>query len=126
MKVVAPNYKITRESDEKHKTYLDTFGRPVLVFTAKRLEESHIQNIEVYSDNKPNHQYSLVCRYSVVTCDNLGTGHHKLIVDFGSGTFARNVSFKILEPARNKLFYTGTTQKAFKFSNTCHLISKMT
>lgn len=48
VKVVAPNYKITREADEKHKTYLDTFGRPVLVFTAKRLEESHIQNIEIY------------------------------------------------------------------------------
>lgn len=48
VKVVLPNYKITREADEKHKTYLDTFGRPVLVFTAKRLEESHIQNIEIY------------------------------------------------------------------------------
>lgn len=45
--VVYPNYEITREADEKVKTYLDTFGRPVLVFSAKNLEENHIKNIEV-------------------------------------------------------------------------------
>jgi hypothetical protein len=44
---VYPNYEITREADEKIKTYLDTFGRPVLVFSAKNLEENHIKNIEV-------------------------------------------------------------------------------
>ena len=45
--IVYPNYEITREADEKVKTYLDTFGRPVLVFSAKNLEENHIKNIEV-------------------------------------------------------------------------------
>ena len=42
-----PNYEIVREADGKVKTYLDTFGRPVLTFKAKNLEENHIKNIEV-------------------------------------------------------------------------------
>ncbi|KAL5259615.1 hypothetical protein ACHWQZ_G009908 [Mnemiopsis leidyi] len=51
--IVYPNYEITREADEKVKTYLDTFGRPVLVFSAKNLEENHIKNIEIYYKFNP-------------------------------------------------------------------------
>jgi oligosaccharyltransferase complex subunit alpha (ribophorin I) len=43
-----PSYEVERQPDEKFKTYLDTFGRPVLVFKAQNLEENHIKNIEIY------------------------------------------------------------------------------
>lgn len=46
--VVYPSYEIKRQADQKFKTYLDTFGRPVLIFTASNLEENHIQNVEIY------------------------------------------------------------------------------
>jgi len=46
--VVYPDYEVERHPDEKFKTYLDTFGRPVLIFSAKNLEENHIKNIEIY------------------------------------------------------------------------------
>ncbi|XP_063680020.1 dolichyl-diphosphooligosaccharide--protein glycosyltransferase subunit 1-like [Bolinopsis microptera] len=51
--IVYPNYEIVREADGKVKTYLDTFGRPVLTFKAKNLEENHIKNIEIYYKFNP-------------------------------------------------------------------------
>ena len=46
-----PNFEIERLPDEKFKTYLDTFGRSVLTFKAKNLDENHIKNIEVRLKN---------------------------------------------------------------------------
>lgn len=43
-------YPITRSQDELHYTYLDTFGRPVLVATKNNLVEQHIQDVVVISD----------------------------------------------------------------------------
>ncbi|KAF7693407.1 dolichyl-diphosphooligosaccharide--protein glycosyltransferase subunit 1 [Silurus meridionalis] len=46
-------YPIERSSDQLHYTYLDTFGRPVLVATKKNLVEQHIQDMVVhYTFNK--------------------------------------------------------------------------
>uniref|UniRef100_A0A8C1J6C4 Dolichyl-diphosphooligosaccharide--protein glycosyltransferase subunit 1 n=2 Tax=Cyprinus carpio TaxID=7962 RepID=A0A8C1J6C4_CYPCA len=46
-------YPITRSQDELHYTYLDTFGRPVLVATKNNLVEQHIQDVVVhYTFNK--------------------------------------------------------------------------
>lgn len=42
-------YPITRSQDELHYTYLDTFGRPVLVATKNNLVEQHIQDVVVIS-----------------------------------------------------------------------------
>uniref|UniRef100_A0A673GVT1 Dolichyl-diphosphooligosaccharide--protein glycosyltransferase subunit 1 n=1 Tax=Sinocyclocheilus rhinocerous TaxID=307959 RepID=A0A673GVT1_9TELE len=46
-------YPLTRSQDELHYTYLDTFGRPVLVATKSNLVEQHIQDVVVhYTFNK--------------------------------------------------------------------------
>nr|XP_061814130.1 dolichyl-diphosphooligosaccharide--protein glycosyltransferase subunit 1-like [Nerophis lumbriciformis] len=46
-------YKINRMPNELHYTYLDTFGRPVLVATKDNLVEQHIQDVVVrYNFNK--------------------------------------------------------------------------
>ncbi|ERE66777.1 dolichyl-diphosphooligosaccharide--protein glycosyltransferase subunit 1 [Cricetulus griseus] len=46
-------YDISRAADELHYTYLDTFGRPVIVAYKKNLVEQHIQDIVVhYTFNK--------------------------------------------------------------------------
>uniref|UniRef100_A0A8C2IX78 Dolichyl-diphosphooligosaccharide--protein glycosyltransferase subunit 1 n=1 Tax=Cyprinus carpio TaxID=7962 RepID=A0A8C2IX78_CYPCA len=46
-------YPISRSQDELHYTYLDTFGRPVLVATKNNLVEQHIQDVVVhYNFNK--------------------------------------------------------------------------
>uniref|UniRef100_A0A8C4LKW7 Dolichyl-diphosphooligosaccharide--protein glycosyltransferase subunit 1 n=1 Tax=Equus asinus TaxID=9793 RepID=A0A8C4LKW7_EQUAS len=46
-------YEIGRAPDELHYTYLDTFGRPVIVAYKKNLVEQHIQDIVVhYTFNK--------------------------------------------------------------------------
>lgn len=46
-------YSIDRSPDQLHYTYLDTFGRPVLVATKSNLVEQHIQDMVVhYSFNK--------------------------------------------------------------------------
>lgn len=42
-------YFINRSPDELHYTYLDTFGRPVLVATKNNLVEQHIQDVVVSS-----------------------------------------------------------------------------
>lgn len=41
-------YGIDRHSEEVHKTYLDTSGRPVVVLTKDNLVEGHIQDLEVH------------------------------------------------------------------------------
>lgn len=40
-------YKIDRMPNQLHYTYLDTFGRPVLVATKSNLVEHHIQDVVV-------------------------------------------------------------------------------
>lgn len=40
-------YKISRMPNQLHYTYLDTFGRPVLVATKNNLVEQHIQDFVV-------------------------------------------------------------------------------
>ncbi|KAL4656008.1 dolichyl-diphosphooligosaccharide-protein glycosyltransferase subunit 1 [Arapaima gigas] len=46
-------YPIDRAPDQLHYTYLDTFGRPVLVATKNNLVEQHIQDVVVhYTFNK--------------------------------------------------------------------------
>ncbi|KAA0707981.1 Dolichyl-diphosphooligosaccharide--protein glycosyltransferase subunit 1 [Triplophysa tibetana] len=46
-------YFINRSPDELHYTYLDTFGRPVLVATKNNIVEQHIQDVVVhYTFNK--------------------------------------------------------------------------
>lgn len=40
-------YEVSRGPDELHHTYLDTFGRPVIVAHKKNLVEQHIQDIVV-------------------------------------------------------------------------------
>lgn len=46
-------YSIDRSPDQLHYTYLDTFGRPVLVATKNNLVEQHIQDMVVhYTFNK--------------------------------------------------------------------------
>ncbi|XP_041946046.1 dolichyl-diphosphooligosaccharide--protein glycosyltransferase subunit 1 [Alosa sapidissima] len=46
-------YPVNRDSDQLHYTYLDTFGRPVLVATKSNLVEQHIQDMVVhYNFNK--------------------------------------------------------------------------
>ncbi|KAG7477971.1 hypothetical protein MATL_G00075470 [Megalops atlanticus] len=46
-------YPIDRSPDQLHYTYLDTFGRPVLVATKSNLVEQHIQDVVVhYTFNK--------------------------------------------------------------------------
>lgn len=46
-------YPVDRDTDQLHYTYLDTFGRPVLVATKSNLVEQHIQDMVVhYNFNK--------------------------------------------------------------------------
>jgi len=40
-------YPVTRLPDEKHFTYLDTVGRPVIVIQTTNLVENHIQDFEL-------------------------------------------------------------------------------
>lgn len=46
-------YQIDRMPDELHYTYLDTFGRPVLVVTKNNLVEQHIQDVVVRLLTRP-------------------------------------------------------------------------
>lgn len=46
IKFVAP-YDVNRAPDERHYTYLDTTGRPVLVASKTDLTDGHIQDFEV-------------------------------------------------------------------------------
>lgn len=43
-------YPLARSQDELHYTYLDTFGRPVLVATKNNMVEQHIQDVVVSED----------------------------------------------------------------------------
>lgn len=46
-------YSVERDTDQLHYTYLDTFGRPVLVATKNNMVEQHIQDMVVhYNFNK--------------------------------------------------------------------------
>lgn len=45
-------YKIDRLPNQLHYTYLDTFGRPVLVATKNNLVEHHIQDFVVRTEEK--------------------------------------------------------------------------
>lgn len=46
-------YSVERDTDQLHYTYLDTFGRPVLVATKNNMVEQHIQDMVVhYTFNK--------------------------------------------------------------------------
>jgi len=47
IKLVTP-YSVKRLPDETHKTYLDTFGRPVIVLEKENLVNSHIQTFTLY------------------------------------------------------------------------------
>lgn len=48
-----PPYSVTRLPDQVHYTYLDTVGRPVIVFTKENLVENHIHDFNVkYNFNK--------------------------------------------------------------------------
>lgn len=48
-----PPYSVTRLPDQIHYTYLDTVGRPVIVFTKENLVENHIHDFNVkYNFNK--------------------------------------------------------------------------
>lgn len=40
-------YEINRAADELHYTYLDTFGRPVIVAHKNNMVEQHIQDVVV-------------------------------------------------------------------------------
>lgn len=52
IKLITP-YPITRLADELHYTYLDTVGRPVIVFSKKNLVENHIHDFNLkYSFSK--------------------------------------------------------------------------
>lgn len=44
-------YEISRAPDELHYTYLDTFGRPVIVAHKSNLVEQHIQDIVVKTNS---------------------------------------------------------------------------
>lgn len=46
IKLITP-YSVTRLPDDLHYTYLDTFGRPVIVFTKKNLVENHIADFNL-------------------------------------------------------------------------------
>lgn len=46
VKLIAP-YSVTRNSDDLHYTYLDTFGRPVISFNKKNLVENHIADFNL-------------------------------------------------------------------------------
>lgn len=46
IKLITP-YSVTRLPDQIHYTYLDTFGRPVIVFNKKNLAENHIQDFNL-------------------------------------------------------------------------------
>ncbi|UJR22106.1 hypothetical protein I4U23_025171 [Adineta vaga] len=43
-----PPYDVQRLSDEKHYTYLDTVGRPVVVLTKRNMLFQHIQDFEIH------------------------------------------------------------------------------
>lgn len=46
IKLIAP-YSVTRLPDQIHYTYLDTVGRPVIVFTKQNLAENHIHDFNL-------------------------------------------------------------------------------
>lgn len=58
-------YEINRASDELHYTYLDTFGRPVIVAHKSNLVEQHIQDIVVSTATLPGlpDQWGFLCIY---------------------------------------------------------------
>lgn len=52
IKLITP-YSVNRLPDELHYTYLDTFGRPVIIFKKKNLVENHIHDFNLkYNFNK--------------------------------------------------------------------------
>lgn len=46
IKLITP-YSVTRLPDQLHYTYLDTVGRPVVVFSKKNLVENHIHDLNL-------------------------------------------------------------------------------
>lgn len=46
-------YDIQRKPDEKHFSYLDTIGRPVIVLEKSNLVDWHIQPVEISYSFKP-------------------------------------------------------------------------
>lgn len=46
IKLITP-YSVTRLPDQVHYTYLDTVGRPVIVFTKENLVENHIHDFNI-------------------------------------------------------------------------------
>uniref|UniRef100_A0A2M4A0S2 Dolichyl-diphosphooligosaccharide--protein glycosyltransferase subunit 1 n=1 Tax=Anopheles triannulatus TaxID=58253 RepID=A0A2M4A0S2_9DIPT len=46
IKLIAP-YSITRHPDSLHYTYLDTFGRPVIMFSKRNVVENHINDFNL-------------------------------------------------------------------------------
>ena len=44
----APSYNVDRLADEKHYTYLDTVGRPVIVLSKRNVVFQHIQDFEIH------------------------------------------------------------------------------
>ena len=61
-------YKIDRMPNQLHYTYLDTFGRPVLVATKSNLVEHHIQDVVVSPEylQKITFTYLTCSYYSVI------------------------------------------------------------
>lgn len=46
IKLISP-YPVNRQPDSLHYTYLDTFGRPVIIFSKKNLVENHIHDFNL-------------------------------------------------------------------------------
>ena len=60
-------YPIDRMPNQLHYTYLDTFGRPVLVATKNNLVERHIQDVVVSHFNVLFRHYNGLY-YRVIDC----------------------------------------------------------
>lgn len=60
-------YKIDRKPNQLHYTYLDTFGRPVLVASKSNLVEHHIQDVMVRRTvgNDGNCAFYIVCIFTI-------------------------------------------------------------
>lgn len=56
-------YKIDRMPNQLHYTYLDTFGRPVLVATKSNLVEQHIQDLVVQQTFELDMMDNNVCSF---------------------------------------------------------------
>lgn len=61
-------YKIDRMPNQLHYTYLDTFGRPVLVATKNNLVEHHIQDLVVRRFTRSAARDLVVVCYTPLIC----------------------------------------------------------